>query len=171
MIVIFYWATRLHKQTTFGTEDEARIPDHTLEQVMLTSLDQSGVPEYQIEAPQMAHFSDDDSIEFDSPVMLVFRRSAPPLRIESEHAWISSDNKEIFLRGKVTIILQELETQACATIKTRDLRVFPQQETAITSQSILAFNTQHQIQGIGGFINYFNGRIKIFREVRGLYDP
>ncbi len=119
----------------------------------------------------MAHFSDDGSTEFESPAMLIFRRSAPPLKVQSERAWVSSDKREIFLMGKVIVIIQELEAQTTSTIRTRDLRVFPQQATATTRQSILAFNAHHQIQGIGGTINLINGKLKIFDKVRSLHEP
>ena len=171
MIVVICWVERLREQATFGPVVEARVPDHALEDIVLTSLDQSGVPKYRIEAPLMAHFDDDDSTEFESPVMLIFRRSAPPLNVQSERAWVSSNKKEIFLIGNVTIVIQETEAQSTYTIKTRDLRVFTQHETATTRQSILAFNAQHRIQGVGATINLINARVKIFHQARGLYEP
>lgn len=171
MIVVSYWIERFREQATFGPLDNLRIPDHTLEYITLTSFDYLGVPRYRIEAPLMTHFDDDDSTELESPMMLIFRPSSPPFEVRSERAWMSSGRTEIFLMGEVTIIRKGIDAQATTTIKTQNLRVFPRREFASTEKSILATNARYRIRGQGGSINLRNGKVKIFHQAKGLYEP
>lgn len=171
IVVIGRWVYEAKEPETSDPNTNARTPDYTFEGVTLTNIDPSGIPVYRIDAPMMAHFGDDDSAELESPVMQVFRENAPPLTVRSEQAWIASGRSEILLRGEVTILRPELDSRSTLTIETKNLRVFPEQQTATTEESVLAISEDYRLYGEGGSLNLEKGYLRIHHRARGLYAP
>jgi lipopolysaccharide export system protein LptC len=171
VMILGYELGLFQRQAGLRPRSEGRLPDYTLESVTLTSLNNMGKARYRIDSPEMAHFVDDGSTELESPVLQIFRDNAPPVEVQSERAWIASNSSEILLIGEVIIVRQENDVRLAYTIVTRDLHVFPDQETATTEQSVLAFNDTYQITGLGGSINFTTGTLKIHHLARGVYVP
>lgn len=166
-----WWSYGFEDQVESGSEPQARTPDYTFEGVLLTSLSPLGNPLYKIEAPYMAHFGDDKSMELESPILLVYREDAPPMQVHSDRAWISDAGEEIMLLGAVTIIRPETDASATTTIETQDLRLLPNKQIASTKASVLAYNETYRIQGVGGSLHLGNGYFKIHHQARGVYVP
>jgi lipopolysaccharide export system protein LptC len=171
VMILGYELDLFQRQAGLRPRSGGRLPDYTLEKVTLTSLNNTGKARYRIDSPEMAHFVDDGSTELKSPVLLIFRDNAPPVEVQSERAWIAPNSSEILLIGEVTIVRPENDVRLAYTIVTRDLHVFPDQETATTEQSVLAFNDTYQITGLGGNINFTTGMLKIHHLARGVYVP
>jgi lipopolysaccharide export system protein LptC len=171
LVIAGLWLYRLNEPEILDPRIEVRTPDYTFEGVTMTNIAPSGIPLYRIDAPKMAHFSDDDSAELESPIMQIFRDSAPPLTVRSQQAWIASGRSEILLRGEVTILRPELDSRSTLTIETKNLRVFPKQQTATTEESVLAFSEDYRLYGEGGSIDLEKGYLRIHHRARGLYAP
>lgn len=171
LALIGIWVFGLDESPISPQRADRRTPDHTLEDVTLTNMDASGTPMYRIETPKMSHYSDDDSAELESPTMQIFRNNAPPLTVHSERAWIASGRSEILLRGEVTIHRPELDSRSTLTIETKNLRIFPEQQTALTEEFVLAHTAAYRLQGVGADINLDRGQLRIHDRARGLYAP
>lgn len=171
LVIGLWWSSGFEDQLESGSEPQARTPDYTFEGVRLTSLSPKGKPLYKIETPFMAHFSDDKSMELESPVLSVYRQGAPPMRVHSDRAWISDAGEEIMLLGAVTIIRPETDASTTTTIETENLQLFPNKQTASTEASVLAYNETYRIQGVGGSLHLGNGYFKIHHQARGVYVP
>ncbi len=171
LVLAGLWLYGFDEPVTSAPRSDVRTPDYTFEDVTITNIDRLGTPMYRIEAPKMAHFSDDDSAELEAPIMQIFRKNAPPLMVRSEQAWIASGRSEILLRGEVTIQRPELDSRSTLTIETKNLRVFPEQQTATTEESVLAFSEAYRLQGEGGSINLAKGYLRIHNRARGSYAP
>jgi lipopolysaccharide export system protein LptC len=165
------WLYGLQDEEKISVEPEPRTPDYTYEGILLTVVNPEGKMVYRIKAPMMAHFGDDNTIKVKSPDMLFYRDDAPPLEVRSERAWLSSGGEEIMLLGSVSIVRPEIEPTSTLTIKTRNLRVFPEKKSADTDETVLAFNDIYRIQGLGGSIDLDSGYFKIHQQARGVYVP
>lgn len=166
-----WWSYGFEDQVESGSEPQTRTPDHAFEGVQLTSLDPLGNLSYKVEAPYMAHFSDDKSMELESPVLSVYREDAPPMHVRSDRAWISNAGEEIILLGAVTIIRPETDVGTTTTIETQDLHLFPDKQIANTEASVLAYNETYRIQGVGGSLHLGNGHFRIHHQAKGAYVP
>lgn len=171
LIVIVVWVYALQESPSSPHRNDMRVPDHTFEDVTLTNIDVSGTPMYRIETPKMSHYADDDSAELESPTMQIFRDNAPPLTVHSQQAWIASGRSEILLRGEVKIFRPELDSRSTLTIETKNLRLFPEEQTATTDESVLAYTAAYRLQGVGASINLNKGHLRVHNQARGLYAP
>ncbi len=170
-IALSYWIEGYREKSGLTPSPGVRLPDYTLEHATLIALDESGIPEYQIATPLMEHFKEDDTTELETPEMLFFRDEAPPTEVQSDRAKMLSGGDNILLLGNVTIVRPDDDASPLYTIITRDLEVFPKQESATTEQHVLAFSERYIIQGLGGSINLLSGKVKLYRFARGVYEP
>lgn len=166
------WLLEL-REGGIGLDPQAglRVPDYTLEGITLTATDETGRVQYRIDASALAHYSDDNSTEFENPVIQFFRGNEPPYQVTSARAWVAGARDEIRLLGEVDIIQPQTKTRKAYTVKTRDVRVFPQQKSASTEQPLVAVAEHYLIQGEGGEIDLLTGDVRIYRRARGVYEP
>ncbi len=171
-VIITLWLQSIREQTLYSASTtNARVPDQILQGVTLIATDPSGKLQYRVEAGTMTHFSDDGSTELDAPRIRFYSEGAPPLEIESDHAWASRSRDKILLRGKVRIAQPKSPTTRPYTVLTKDVHVLPNERTASTDQKVVAFTTNARIQGLGGEIDLIDGTVTIRTQVRGMYEP
>ena len=78
-------------------------PDYTMENFFITTMGATGSPEHRLQARYMAHYPDDDSIEFTSPQFTLYNRDDGPWKISSGRGWVGAKQKFVVLRDNVLV--------------------------------------------------------------------
>jgi lipopolysaccharide export system protein LptC len=166
------WMKDLHTVAVFKLKERiAHIPQYTLEDITLTTMDTQGQPQYRIRSPQMVHYTDDETTEFDAPVLWVYRPAEPPMEVRSRHAWVSPSRDKIVLQGTVTLVQPQTENRRGFTVHTREVSVFPAPKTATTTQDVTVYGEGFYIEGMGGKIDMQAKTVRLDAQVRGVYEP
>jgi lipopolysaccharide export system protein LptC len=124
-------------------------------------MDETGRRHRKLTTPHLRHYPDDDSSELDRPVLTVFKEGAPPWVIRSETGWISDDGDEIILQGRVFIDREAGEGTRPVHIKTRELRVRPEEEYAQTDELVEITSDADWLTSMNGARVWFGETSKI----------
>jgi lipopolysaccharide export system protein LptC len=166
------WMKGLHKVAVFKLKERiAHIPQYTLEDITLTTMDTQGQPQYRIRSPRMVHYTDDETSEFEAPVLWVYRPDEPPMEVRSRQAWVSPSRDRIVLQGKVTLVQPQTQNRRGFTVHTREVSVFPGPKTATTEQDVTVYGEGFYMQGVGGKIDMQARTVRLDAQVRGVYEP
>jgi lipopolysaccharide export system protein LptC len=109
-----------------------RLPDYRVEGLAATTMGTTGHPVRRMNAERMRHYADDNSSEFDRPVLIVYRPQEPPWTIRAETAWASGDGEQVWLHGEVDIDREGDGTARPVHLRTSELLVRPHEEYAKT---------------------------------------
>ena len=134
-------------------------------------MDATGKPKSKLIASKMLHYGDDNTTELADPVMTFIYPDASNWVVGSESGWISSDGKDMHLKGRVSIDRNESSKVRPIHVKTSELRVKPEKRYAETDQWVEINNPPDRTEGVGMQI-YFSSPIhlKLLSNVRGRYE-
>ncbi len=166
------WMKGLHKVAVFRLKGQlTHIPQYTLEDITLTTMDTQGRPQYRIRSPRMVRYTDDESSEFDAPVLWVYRPAEPPMEVRSRQAWVSPSRDKIVLRGEVTLIQPKTTTHRGFTVHSAEVSVLPGPRTATTEQEVTVYGEGFYMEGVGGSVDMLARTVRLDARVRGVYEP
>ena len=166
-----WWPELLQDATPAETQTQIRMPNYTFDNISLTTTNAAGQPYYRILAKTMIHYDDDDSAEFDKPVMRFFREGEESLYIASERGSLTSARDDIILWGAVHIAQPKTATRNAYTVNTHDLRVFPEKQQASTEQPGAIIGEKYAAHGVGADIDLLSGNVKLRHRATGVYEP
>lgn len=169
--VLTWWLQNLRENFDEERAPVAGGPNHSLDNAVMTVMDESGAPQYRLESPRLAHYGEDGHAELESPRMLYFRPEGPPLKLRSERAHIAADGKLIRLQGRVHVLRPAAGERPALTIDTRNVNVWPKPRTASTEEEAIAVNGPYRIRGLGMQADLDAGTVKLLSEVRSVYEP
>ena len=151
---------------------ERHDPDFYLKDFTLTTMDKSGAPRNRLESPYMVHYTDDDISEVTTPRMQVFRKDAPPWQIDAGSGVILSEGKTVLLRDGVVIRQNNPQSGQHTTLRTPDLTVTPDSETAQTVSPVnFTDSVGNVVDAVGMRANFKDERLELLSQVRGKYVP
>lgn len=146
-------------------------PDYYVDDFTVSEMGPDGKPKRKLTAEKMLHYPDDDSTELTRPYMVLYEDDTPPWNIRSETGWVSGDGKLILLIGEVYIDRVAAPGVRPLQIKTRDLRVRPEENYAETDNHvrIRSENSEQTSVGMQAWLNK-PVRMKFLSNVRGRYE-
>lgn len=151
---------------------ERHDPDFYLKDFTLTTMDKSGAPRNRLASPYMVHYADDDVSEVTTPRMQVFKKDAPPWHIDAGSGVIFSEGKTVLLRGGVVISQNNPQNGQRTTLRTPDLTVTPDSESAETASPVnFSDSAGNVVDAVGMRANFKDERLELLSQVRGQYVP
>jgi lipopolysaccharide export system protein LptC len=150
----------------------AKVADSYMENFTATILDQQGRPRYELSAATMAHYSYDDHSEFDAPRLVAYRPHDQRWTVVAESGTALQGTREIVLHGAVTVQRHhDAEPEANLEIRTRELRVRPDDNMAETDQHAVIVRGTATLQSDGLQANFRDDELQLLSQVRGRYAP
>lgn len=147
----------------------AHLPDYTLDNVALTSIDSDGTVKYRLIATQARHYLDDDSYELDEVYVESLKKDQPPFMLTTKQAQMNSTGDIIHLKGDVEIRRLPYKGQATLRIQTQDVTIDTENETFSTQREFIAHSKNNTLRGRGLEIDNKNGLLKILSNAEAVY--
>lgn len=146
-------------------------PDSFSTGLTKTVMNEKGEPEHKLVADAMRHYSDDDTIELEGPVLTIFREEGPPWIIKSEAGLVMPDGEEVILNGKVHINREAGEGVREMNIFTTDLKIKPKIEYAETDNYVEMIAPLDRLSGTGMRLMYAKPiQLTLLSKVRVKYE-
>lgn len=149
-----------------------RAVDYYVKGLDVTRMTPAGRPAHRLRAPQLWHFTDDDTTELQTPHLTVFQADAPPWEVDAARAWLSADGSLLLLHGDVLIEREGDAANRPMRIITRDLRVQPAQDYAETDEKVRVESDADWLDAVG-MQAWMRppSRLKFLSQVKGYHVP
>lgn len=148
--------------------------DLYIENFKATSLDPEGRVRQSITAKVARHFPDDDTTEFESPLITFTDPGKPPVSVTSDRGMITGDQKNAYFTGNVKGVraAAEGESEKGPVVVTSEyLHVLPKQDKIETDQAVTISDPRGIINATG---MEFDNKAKTFKfksRVSGQLQP
>lgn len=160
-----------HPQNNTAEEDEAQLPDAFMEDVHAIVMDKQGKPSMKIVTPKLVHYAEDDSTQFITPQLTLFRKSPQPWYITSKSGRATDGIDNIDFWDNVVIQHAADISSPATLIKTITLTVHPNKQTAETTAAIQLIQPNTVITATGMYADMNSGDIRLLSQARGEYVP
>lgn len=130
--------------------------------------DEAGVIQTTIVSPEMIYFADSEQTMIKQPVVQ-YRVNDVVWHLKSAEANINSDQTEILFPNEVS--MASLDEQNKATLNTRNLTLYPEQEKARTAAQIKWQQAAITMTGIGSVIDLNLQEIEVLDEMHAEINP
>jgi len=143
-------------------------PDSFVSGMHLDVMDADGRLRYRIIAPSMNHYPHKQQMELDRPLIDVQQRSGNAWRINAERGRTTDSGDRIHLLGSVGI--HRSGVSGPLQIRTSDLLVRPEQETASTASAATITAPGHRVDAVGVDADFGRSTVKLRSQVRSRFD-
>lgn len=127
-------ATRLDRQT--ATRGPAHEPDYFVEGFALTRTNGRGEPTFRMSAARMNHYPDDDSTDFDHPVLVSLDPARPLVTVHADRGTASSAGQQTHLHGNVRLTRAAQADRPELRIDTDHVLLLPEEDVARTDRPV-----------------------------------
>lgn len=139
-----------------------------MENFTATSLGKAGTPVHRLKAQRLTHYPNEEHSDLVLPELTFFKKDGQTWAASALKGVIMADGKEVILSDDVHIqrpgdILSEIN------IKTRRLRVVPDDDYAETAKPVVIQQNQNTVTATGMRAFFAKGEIELLSEVRGWY--
>ena len=142
--------------------------EYTLDNFDLLVMDQQGLPSFQVEARRLEKSPADGSVLLQQPTLYLFENGNKTWRIDARSAWISQDGEELLLKGNV--LMRKGQNRNEILVRAQDLRIFPQQKLAQSSESVHISHAGTVMAGVGLKARLDLELFELLSEVKGRYE-
>ncbi|HYF57763.1 MAG TPA: LPS export ABC transporter periplasmic protein LptC, partial [Burkholderiaceae bacterium] len=111
-------------------------PDYFVERLALLSMNDRGEPTYRLEARQLRHFPQDDSTEFDAPVMVSLDPARPRITVVADRGRLIEGGGEAHLSGNVVVTRAATDRGAKMVAETEYAIVYPDRDLIVTDRPV-----------------------------------
>ena len=153
-----------------ASQASAQVPDFFAENFATTVLDERGRPRRRLEAQYMAHYLGTEAQEFTRPYLVMYREAATPWHVRSERGRLSAKGDLMLMMGDVLIWRNRPDGERDFEIKTRDLRVLPDEEYGETHQPVVITTRRTRSRGVGMRAFLDERRLELLSQVQTIYD-
>ncbi|NBO10026.1 MAG: LPS export ABC transporter periplasmic protein LptC, partial [Methylophilaceae bacterium] len=117
--------------------------DYFLENFVTTKTDIHGNLRHMLAATEMRHYSDNDSTELVRPRFTQYGENKPYTQIEGQQGFVSADGEMVEFKGNVIVVRQAFEGRGEMRLTTDYLKMFPNEEKAITDRPVVITQAPH----------------------------
>ena len=150
---------------------EGHAPELTMEEFDVVAMGEDGSPRRRLSAAYMAQYIDTQTKELTRPHLVIYQDGAEPWHVASQRGWISADNDELMLLGKVDIWRNYADGRREIHIETEDLRVVPDKEYAETELPVFISTPESLTRGKGMRAFLGESRMQLLSEVKTTIEP
>lgn len=156
----------------------AHSPDYFSQGYNKWEMNEGGLPNSQLVADKIIHYSDDRETHLDHPVYVSFADKSektgdkfPPWIIRSESGLLSADTKHLQLKGHVIIDKSKGTGSRAVQIRTTNLKVELDTRHAETDQSAELISDANRTTGQGMKFTFKPPvRLQLLSNVKGKYE-
>ena len=168
--VITGWSAWRQRAPTVAPAAASARPDYVLHDFELVALNREGKESFLLRAPQLARNPDDKTMSIATPLFLIPDKQGQRWQVRSKTGWVSSDNSEVRLRGKVEADSPPGASRP-STMKTEQLNVFPDKNKASSAVLVTVTQPGFTMRGTGMRADLAENRIQLLSKVNTRYDP
>jgi lipopolysaccharide export system protein LptC len=173
--VLTYW---LNAQIQVGAEkfdgSGRHDPDLFIENFRAVSLDTQGRVRQALTAKFARHFPDDDTTEFESPLITFSDPDKPQLTITSDHAKVTGDREHAYFYGSVKAVRDAINTDdndGPIVMTSEYLHVLPKEDRVLTDKAVTIKDARGIINAIGMEFDNRSKIVKFGSHVSGQLQP
>jgi lipopolysaccharide export system protein LptC len=169
-----YWLNAQVQPPTAPFDGSGRHdPDLYIENFKAATLGPDGRVRQAIVAKAARHYPDDDTTDFDSPLITFSEPGKSPVSVSADRATISGDQKNAYFRGNVKGVRDASEDgkDGPTTMTSEYLHVQPKEDKVDTDKAVTITDPRGIIAGVG---MEFDNKSKTFRfksRVTGQLQP
>lgn len=172
MLVVAGWWALDEPSPPTDSESPAgreRLPDYFTEDFTIVATNARGTPVWELTAPRMVYFADQDTWRMDSPDLLYHADSGKPWRLVAERGRAWSGLTEAMLDGDVIITRAAGPDNPAARLDTTDVRLWPNRRLAETQRPAIYRTDGTHVKGIGARGEFDRERLQLHSEVKARY--
>jgi len=145
-------------------------PDGFVSGMQLTVMDEAGQEKYRIESDSMTHFPEDEYFKLTRPRFNITRPDGTVWHIMAEHGQTTPDNDQLWLLGAVDIRRQRTSKISGLHVKTSDLLIKPDEETAETDNAVTITAEGYLVTAVGFKADLRKSLLELRSRVQGTID-
>lgn len=150
---------------------EKIMPDAIMNGVTATIYDKVGNVSMRIVTPKLVHYADNDTTDFTTPDVMLYRNAPKPWVINADRAKATGGLDNVQFWDNVTIHHPASFGTPATLIKTTTLTMHPNLQTAETSALITLIQPNITVNAIGMTADMNSGDIRLLSQARGEYVP
>lgn len=136
-----------------------------------TEMNEAGIPKSDLIADSMTHYSPDDTVHLEKPVMTLYNKTVSPWIIRSETGILSADGDRLQLNGKVHINREASKGVSPLTVNTSNLRVRLPDNYAETDEWAEIISPPNRTTGVGMKTTFVEPiHLRLLARVKGRYE-
>lgn len=143
-------------------------PDTLVDNFVIRRLNSAGQLQYELKAPHMRHFADDDSSLIQEPDFTYLRPNAPNLGLRGKQAEVRDKGDTVLLHEDVVITRAASPGGAALEARTSVLTVKPEQGIAFTDAPVDITQGGSWLKGTGMHIDNNTSTVTLQSRVTGL---
>ena len=145
--------------------------DYFVEHFAVTRLNQQGEPLYRMSAERLTHFADDDSSEFDAPLLVSLDPLRPKITLSALHGKAGSRARETRLYGDVVLVREAFERSTALRVETEYIALLVDEDIARTDRAVTITSGASSLTGVGMEFNNAARVLTLNSKVRGHWPP
>ena len=144
-------------------------PDYFVEGLALTRTNAVGSPTFRLSAQRLEHFPDDDTIDFQRPVLVSLDPERPLVTIRAERGRASAGAQRTDLQGQVLLVRAGDRERPEMRIETDQVTLLPEEDIARTDRPVRVLLGASSLTGTG--MEFDNGlrTLKVRSMVHGVW--
>jgi len=167
-----YWALeKLGGNDITKLSKLAHYPDYYMENFSTLTMDQDGKPKNRLNGLYMAHYPDDNTTELHKPEYEIFRQDQPPIIINAEKGWLTSNNEVLLLTGNVYLHQNDAFGELKLEVITEDARILIDQNYAETDKTVTLISKRSVINSVGMRAYLQEDRMEFLSNVQTTIEP
>lgn len=143
--------------------------DYFVEGLVFTRINAQGAPAFRMSAQRMRHFPDDDSTEYEKPVLVSLEPSKPQLRVVADRGTSTSEGVESHLYGNVVMTREAGFGEPSMKVLTDYAVVYSQTEIARTDRPVRIEREGSVLTGVGMEFDNAARSLTVDSRVRGTW--
>jgi len=146
-------------------------PDYFVEDLVFTRINAHGDPVFRVSATRMLHYPDDQSSDFERPVLVSLDPQKPRVTVRAERGSTSADGKETVLTGNVVLVRDAGANEPAMTIRTESATVYSETEIARTDQPVRIERGDSVLTGVGMEFDNAARSLRVDSRVQLTWQP
>lgn len=144
-------------------------PDYFVEGLSLTRTDAAGAPTFRMSAARLEHFPDDDSTEFERPVLVSLDPSKPLVTLRAERGRATSGGQRTDLYDRVLLTRAGQQGRPELRIETEQVTLLPEEDIARTDRPVRILHGASSLTGEGMEFDNAARVLKVRSKVHGVW--
>lgn len=146
-------------------------PDYFAEGLVFTRVNVQGEPAFRLSAARMVHFPDDDTAEYEQPVVVSLDPAKPTVRLVADTGASSADGVETHLYGDVVMTRAASADEPAMTVRTDHVVLYSETEIARTDRPVRIERDGSVLTGVGMEFDNASRSLTVDSRVRGTWQP
>jgi lipopolysaccharide export system protein LptC len=149
-------------------------PDLIIENFHAVSLDAQGRVRQALDAVMATHYPDDDTTEFDKPVIVFSDPDKPRLTVSSQHAMVTGDRENAYFSGAVRGVrdpASPTDVNGAVVLTSEYMHVIPKQDRVESDKPVRIEDARGIINATGMEFDNKTKKLKFGSQVHGQFAP